>query len=190
MNLSDYLDTGLFLDHRITRGMVREAAAGQRFLNLFGYTGSFTVYAAAGGANSTTTVDLSNTYLEWAQRNLTLNQLVGHQHRFIREDAMGFLRADPNQPSYELAMVDPPTFSNSKTTDHFFDIQRDHVELLNRLSELMTPGGIIFFSSNFRRFKLTEEALRGVAIREISRQTVPPDFRNTRIHRTWKIILQ
>ncbi len=187
VNLSDYLDTGLFLDHRITRAMVREAAAGQRFLNLFGYTGSFTVYAADGGATSTTTVDLSNTYLEWAQRNLALNQLTGQQHRFVRDDAMQFLRAHPNQPGYDLALVDPPTFSNSKTTDNFFDIQRDHVELLNRLAELMTPGGVIFFSSNFRRFKLTEEALRGVTIREISRQTVPPDFRNTRIHRTWKI---
>ncbi len=188
VNLSDYLDTGLFLDHRITRGMVREAAAGKRFLNLFSYTGAFTVYAAAGGAKSTTTVDLSNTYLEWAQRNMTLNQLAGHEHRFVRDDAMSFLRAHPCLPSYDLALVDPPTFSNSKRTENFFDIQRDHVELLNRLVELMTPGGLVFFSSNFRRFKLAETQLRGVTIREISRQTVPPDFRNARIHRTWKII--
>ena len=142
MNLSDYLDTGLFLDHRITRAMVRDAAAGKRFLNLFGYTGSFTVYAAAGGATSTTTVDLSNTYLEWAQRNMTLNQLAGREHRFVRDDAMSFLRAHPCQPSYDLAVVDPPTFSNSKMTEDFFDVQRDHVELLNRLVELMTPGGL------------------------------------------------
>ena len=107
VNLSDYLDTGLFLDHRITRGMVREAAAGKRFLNLFGYTGSFTVYAAAGGAKSTTTVDLSNTYLEWAQRNMTLNQLAGHEHRFVRDDAMSFLRAHPCLPSYDLARGRP-----------------------------------------------------------------------------------
>jgi len=188
VNLSDYLDTGLFLDHRITRAMVREAAADKRFLNLFGYTGSFTVYAAAGGAKSTTTVDLSNTYLEWAQRNMALNQLSGQEHRFVRDDAMRFLRAHPSLPSYDLALVDPPTFSNSKMTEGFFDVQRDHVELLNRLVELMTPGGLVFFSSNFRRFKLAEEHLRGVTIRETSRQTVPPDFRNKRIHRTWKII--
>ena len=188
VNLSDYLDTGLFLDHRITRNMVREAAAGKRFLNLFGYTGSFTVYAAAGGAKSSTTVDLSNTYLDWAQRNMALNQLAGREHRFVRDDAMSFLRAHPSQPSYDLALVDPPTFSNSKRTEGFFDIQRDHVELLNRLMELMAPGGLIFFSSNFRRFKLAEQQLRGVTIRETSRQTVPLDFRNRRIHRTWKII--
>ena len=188
VNLSDYLDTGLFLDHRITRGMIRDAAAGKRFLNLFGYTGSFTVYAAAGGATSTTTVDLSNTYLEWAQRNMALNQLAGREHRFVRDDAMSFLRAHASQPSYDLALVDPPTFSNSKMTENIFDIQRDHVELINRLGELMTPGGLIVFSSNFRRFKLDEEQLRGATIHETSRQTVPPDFRNARIHRTWRII--
>ena len=187
-NLSDYLDTGLFLDHRITRGLVRDAAAGRRFLNLFAYTGSFTVYAAAGGATSTTTVDRSNTYLEWARRNMTLNQFAGHEHCFVRDDAMHFLRTHPRRPSYDLAVVDPPTFSNSKMAEDFFDIQRDHVELLNRLLELMTPGGIVFFSSNFRRFKLADADLRGATIREISRQTVPPDFRNTRIHRAWRII--
>jgi 23S rRNA G2069 N7-methylase RlmK/C1962 C5-methylase RlmI len=168
--------------------MVRDAASGKRFLNLFGYTGSFTVYAAAGGATSTTTVDLSNTYLEWAQRNMSLNQLAGREHRFVRDDALRFVRAHPILPSYDLAVVDPPTFSNSKRLEEFFDIQRDHVELLNRLLELMAPGGVIFFSTNFRRFKLAEEQIRGATIREISRQTVPPDFRNQRIHRTWKIL--
>ncbi|MHB1033713.1 MAG: bifunctional 23S rRNA (guanine(2069)-N(7))-methyltransferase RlmK/23S rRNA (guanine(2445)-N(2))-methyltransferase RlmL [Pirellulales bacterium] len=189
VNLSDYLDTGLFLDHRITRSMVRDLAAGKRFLNLFAYTGAFTVYAAAGGAKSTTTLDLSNTYLDWARRNMTLNGLTGPQHRFVRDDALGFLRHHPSQVTYDLAVVDPPTFSNSKKTDEFFDIQRDHVEMLNLLLDLMAPDGVVFFSTNFRRFKFAESEIpRARSIREISRQTVPPDFRNRRIHRCWRIV--
>jgi 23S rRNA (guanine2445-N2)-methyltransferase / 23S rRNA (guanine2069-N7)-methyltransferase len=189
VNLSDYLDTGLFLDHRITRSMVRDQAAGKRFLNLFGYTGSFTVYAAVGGAATTTTVDLSNTYLEWARDNLHLNGLLGRQHRFVRDDALSFLKFHPPGLLYDLAVVDPPTFSNSKKTDDVWDIQRDHAELLNRLVALMAPGGVIFFSTNSRRFKLAESELTGLAIREISRQTVPEDFRNERIHRCWRMIV-
>jgi 23S rRNA G2069 N7-methylase RlmK/C1962 C5-methylase RlmI len=187
VNLSDYVDTGLFLDHRITRGMVRSLAAGKHFLNLFAYTGSFSVYAAAGQAASTVTVDLSNTYLDWAQRNMTLNGLAGPRHEFVRDDAMGFLRSRGRRAMFDLAVVDPPTFSNSKKLDEFFDIQRDHVELLNRLMELMSPGGIVLFSTNFRRFKLAEAELHGVTVREISRQTVPPEFRNRRIHRCWRL---
>ncbi|HEX7377932.1 MAG TPA: bifunctional 23S rRNA (guanine(2069)-N(7))-methyltransferase RlmK/23S rRNA (guanine(2445)-N(2))-methyltransferase RlmL [Pirellulales bacterium] len=187
VNLSDYLDTGLFLDHRVTRSLVREDAAGKRFLNLFGYTGSFTVYAAAGGAQSTTTVDLSNTYLEWGQDNLRLNKLAAAKHRFVRDDAGGFLKHHRPGAAYDLAVVDPPTFSNSKKTDDIWDIQRDHVELLNRVIALMSPSGVIYFSTNSRRFKLDEPALAGVGIHEISRQTVPEDFRNRRIHRCWRI---
>ena len=187
VNLSDYLDTGLFLDHRITRGMVREAAAGKRFLNLFAYTGSFSVYAAAGGAASTVSVDLSNTYLDWAGRNMARNGFSGPDHELVRDDAMHFLQGRGLRASFDLAVVDAPTFSNSKALEDYWDIQRNHVELLNRLVELMTPGGIIFFSTNFRRFKLAEGEIRGVAIREISRQTVPPDFRNRRIHRCWRM---
>ncbi len=189
VNLSDYLDTGLFLDHRITRSMVREIAEGKRFLNLFGYTGAFSVYAAAGGAAATTTVDLSNTYLQWAQDNLQLNGLAGRRHRFVRDDALSFLKFHPAATLYDLAVVDPPTFSNSKKTDDVWDVQRDHVELLNQLIDLMAPGGIIFFSSNSRRFKLAADALNRVAIREISRQTVPEDFRNERIHRCWRMVV-
>ena len=133
VNLSDYLDTGLFLDHRIARGMVREAAAGKRFLNLFAYTGSFTVYAAAGGAASTVTVDLSNTYLDWAQRNMALNGFTGPDHEFIRDDAMTSCKAARGGPLFDLAVVDAPTFSNSKSLEDYWDIQRNHVELLNRL---------------------------------------------------------
>jgi 23S rRNA (guanine2445-N2)-methyltransferase / 23S rRNA (guanine2069-N7)-methyltransferase len=187
VNLSDYLDTGLFLDHRITRGMVREAATGKRFLNLFAYTGSFSVYAAAGGAASTVTVDLSYTYLDWAQRNMLHNGFQGRDHEFIRDDAMHFLQGHGRRAAFDLAVVDAPTFSNSKSLDDYWDIQRNHPELLNRLMELITPGGTIFFSTNFRRFKLAEAEIRGVTIHEISRQTVPPDFRNRRIHRCWRM---
>jgi 23S rRNA (guanine2445-N2)-methyltransferase / 23S rRNA (guanine2069-N7)-methyltransferase len=190
VNLSDYLDTGLFLDHRITRSLVRDAAAGKRFLNLFGYTGSFTVYAAAGGAASTTTVDLSNTYLQWAEDNLKLNALAGRQHRLVRDDAGSFLRFHRAGDTYDLAVVDPPTFSNSAKTDDIWDVQRDHANLLNRLIALMSPGGVIYFSSNSRRFKLDEGALADVTIREISRHTVPEDFRNRRIHRCWRLLVE
>ena len=188
VNLSDYVDTGLFLDHRVTRSMVREMAHGKRFLNLFGYTGAFTVYAVAGGAQSTATVDLSNTYLNWAQQNLVLNGLAAPEHRFVQADAMGFLAGLPEVPCYDLAVVDPPTFSNSKKTEHFWDVQRDHAGLLNRLLTRMVSGGVILFSTNFRRFKLTEADLQGAQVREISRQTVPADFRNKRVHRCWRMV--
>ncbi|HVC93361.1 MAG TPA: class I SAM-dependent methyltransferase [Pirellulales bacterium] len=188
VNLSDYLDTGLFLDHRITRSLVRDAADGKRFLNLFGYTGSFTVYAAAGGAAAATTVDLSNTYLDWAKENLRLNGVLDHRHAFVRDDARAFLEYHCPGRAYDLAVVDPPTFSNSKKTEHDWDIQRDHVELLTRVAELMSPGGTIFFSTNSRRFKFATDGIPDVTVREISRQTVPEDFRNQRIHRCWKLV--
>jgi 23S rRNA (guanine2445-N2)-methyltransferase / 23S rRNA (guanine2069-N7)-methyltransferase len=192
VNLSDYLDTGLFLDHRITRSFVRQAAQGKRFLNLFAYTGSFSVYAAAGGAVETVSVDLSSTYLQWAERNMKLNGLAGPQHSFIRDDALQFLIERGPRPrfdgaKFDLAVVDVPTFSNSKRLEEDWDVQRNHVELLTRLIAMMTPGGTIFFSTNYRRFKLDEHLLQGVTIREISRQTVPMDFRNRRIHRCWRM---
>ena len=183
VNLSDYVDTGLFLDHRITRGMVREQAAGKRFLNLFCYTGSFTVYAAAGGAAETTSVDLSNTYLDWAKRNFEVNGLSGQ--RLVRSDVLEFLERDTHE--YDLAVVDPPTFSNSKSFEGVWDVQREHVRLLQLLRRRMAPGGVIYFSTNFRRFKLDEAAVAGCQTHEISNQTVPPDFRNRRVHRCWRI---
>jgi 23S rRNA (guanine2445-N2)-methyltransferase / 23S rRNA (guanine2069-N7)-methyltransferase len=188
VNLSDYVDTGLFLDHRITRGMVREQAAGKRFLNLFCYTGAFTVYAAAGGALETTSVDLSNTYLDWARKNLTINNLLGDQHRFVRRDTLGFLREHPPGEHYDLAVADVPTYSRSKATEEDWDVQRDYPEVLNRLLALMPVGGVVYFSSNFRRLKFDEAAIPAATIREISRQTVPADFRNQRIHRAWRIV--
>jgi 23S rRNA (guanine2445-N2)-methyltransferase / 23S rRNA (guanine2069-N7)-methyltransferase len=189
INLSDYLDTGLSLDHRITRSMVRDLAAGKRLLNLFARTGAFSVYAAAGGATSTVSVEASDTYLQWAQRNMALNGLTGREHQFLRHDALGFLRSGGRRGAFDLAVVDPPTFSNRKTPEDSWDPQRDHAELLNRLAALMAPHGIIFFSTTSRRFKLAEAELRGLTVREISRQTVPPDFRNRRIHRAWRMTL-
>ncbi|MGD9126545.1 MAG: bifunctional 23S rRNA (guanine(2069)-N(7))-methyltransferase RlmK/23S rRNA (guanine(2445)-N(2))-methyltransferase RlmL [Planctomycetia bacterium] len=187
VNLSDYVDTGLFLDHRITRSMVRDAADGRRFLNLFAYTGSFSVYAAAGGAVSTRTVDLSNTYLDWARRNMTINGFDGPEHDFVRSDILEFL--DRDRDTYDLAVVDPPTYSRSKRTEQDWDVQRDHVELLHRLFARMNPGGIVYFSTNFRRFKFDESQFSGLMIREISKQTIPPEYRNQRIHRCWRLVL-
>lgn len=187
VNLSDYLDTGLFLDHRITREMVRKEAAGKRFLNLFAYTGSFSVYAAAGGAQSVTTVDLSNTYLDWAQDNMELNGFRGPQFEYVRSDVFRFLNALYDDEIFDLVVLDPPTFSNSKDLDDW-DVQRDHVEMLNLLISHLAPGGVIYFSNNNRRFKLDEDAIQGVFIREISNRTVPEDFRNKRIHRCWRMV--
>ncbi|MBX3385124.1 MAG: bifunctional 23S rRNA (guanine(2069)-N(7))-methyltransferase RlmK/23S rRNA (guanine(2445)-N(2))-methyltransferase RlmL [Phycisphaeraceae bacterium] len=241
VNLTDYIDTGLFLDHRLTRAMVRKEAQGKRFLNLFCYTGAFSVYAAAGGALHTTSVDLSNTYLDWAHRNFALNGMGGRvcrdrepsaksPHALIRSGVMEFLTSARN--TYDLMIIDPPTFSNSKSTDADWDVQTHHTELLTRAAHLLGPGGVIYFSTNFRRFKLDEEALsalridhppttparngaahkassghgaggagsggsggsggegeHALSIREISRQTVPPEYRNTRIHRCWRMSL-
>jgi 23S rRNA (guanine2445-N2)-methyltransferase / 23S rRNA (guanine2069-N7)-methyltransferase len=188
VNLSDYLDTGLFLDHRITRDMVRKEAKGCRVLNLFCYTGSFTVYAADGGAASTTSVDLSNTYLQWAGVNLALNGMGAGKHDLVRSDVMDFLRYQPSDLVFDLAVVDPPTFSNSKQTVEDWDVQRDYVELLNQVLARMTPGGIVYFSTNYRRFKMDESLFDVQEFREISNKTVPEDFRNKRIHRCWRIV--
>lgn len=189
VNLSDYVDTGLFLDHRIARGKVRDESAGKRVLNLFAYTGAFTVYALDGGATQTTTVDLSANYLEWAEVNLRLNGFEpSDAHRLIRADSREFVAGLPREPLFDLAVVDPPTFSNSKRLDDDWETQRDAVPLLNELAKRMSRGGLVYFSTNFRRFKLDEASLDGYAVREISKQTVPEDFRNKRIHRCWRLV--
>jgi 23S rRNA G2069 N7-methylase RlmK/C1962 C5-methylase RlmI len=189
VNLSDYIDTGLFLDHRITRDMVRGVSAGKRFLNLFAYTGAFSVYAAAGGAAEVVTVDWSNTYLQWAQRNMRLNGFESPRHRFVRSDAVSFVADLPLAPQFDLAVVDPPTFSNSKRTEAVWDVQRDSAPLLRSLLARMSPGGVIYFSNNFRGFKMEPGELGPVAsVHEISNQTVPPNYRNRKIHRCWRIV--
>ena len=192
VNLSDYLDTGLFLDHRITRSLVRDESAGRRMLNLFAYTGAFSVYAAAGGAKSTTTVDLSNTYLDWARENMAINGFDGSEHRFVRSDAPSFLLDYPPGSVWDLAVVDPPTFSNSKMVEGDWDVLTRHVKLLTNLAQRMSPGGVIYFSNNFRRFKLDEPALAeaGLSVREITNKTIPEDFRNKRIHRCWRLLCE
>ncbi len=185
VDLESYLDTGLFLDHRQTRDMVRTLSDGKRVLNLFCYTGSFTTYAADGNATSTTSVDWSQRYLDWTQDNLKLNDLDGKKHRLVKADAMTFLRDLHPDVRYDLAVVDPPTFSNSKALNHDWNIQRDHIELLERVTQHMTPNGLVLFSSNFRRLRFQGDKL-SYQFREISSQTVPEDFRNRRIHRCWK----
>lgn len=183
VNLSDYVDTGLFLDHRITRAMVRERSQGRRVLNLFSYSGSFTVYAAAGGAERTTTVDLSATYLDWAERNLLLNGFDDPRHELVQADAMGFLESLEHDERFDLMVIDPPTYSNSKRTEEDWDVQERHTALLAAAGAHLEPGGMIYFSTNFRKFKPAfPESLRA---REISHQTVPADFRNKKIHRCW-----
>lgn len=185
VNLWDYLDTGLFLDHRPLRARVRELARGKRFLNLFCYTGSVSVYAAAGGAAATTSVDLSNTYLEWASSNLTLNGYAGPPHRLVQADAQAFV--DHDRGIYDLIFVDPPTFSNSKRAEDF-DVQRDHVRLLLACARRLAPGGLILFSNNYRRFELDAAALSSLAVRDISAATIPFDFeRDAKIHRAWEL---
>jgi len=193
INLTDYVDTGLFLDHRVTRSMVRDEAKGKDFLNLFAYTGSFSVYAAAGGASSTTTVDLSKNYLQWAKDNLEVNGLTSVMNRFLAEDTLEFLdtAGDDKRQRFDLAIVDPPTFSNSKKTEEDWEVQSRHVELLSKVHAVMRMKGVVYFSTNFRRFKLDEEELNDLfEIREISKQTVPEDFRNRRIHRCWRLVVK
>jgi 23S rRNA (guanine2445-N2)-methyltransferase / 23S rRNA (guanine2069-N7)-methyltransferase len=189
VNFDDYLDTGLFLDHRLTRARLRDAAAGKRFLNLFAYTGTATVYAAAGNADSTTTVDLSRTYLDWAQRNLALNGISGRRHASVQADCREWLQASAGEPArYDLIFLDPPTFSNSKRMEGVLDVERDHPTLIDGCVRLLAPDGLIVFSTNAQRFKLDESLTARYDVRDISAATLPRDFeRNPRIHRCFEI---
>ncbi|ADM98932.1 23S rRNA m2G2445 methyltransferase [Dickeya dadantii 3937] len=186
VNLTDYLDTGLFLDHRIARRMLGEMSNGKDFLNLFAYTGSASVHAGLGGARSTTTVDMSRTYLEWAEKNLRLNGLTGRQHRLIHADCLAWMRETHEQ--FDLIFIDPPTFSNSKRMDESFDVQRDHLMLMTQLKRILRPGGIIMFSNNKRGFQMDQAGLAalGLEAKEITAQTLSQDFaRNRQIHNCW-----
>ena len=193
-NLSDYVDTGLFLDHRITRSLVRDEAAGRRFLNLFGYTGSFSVYAAAGGAVETTSVDLSNTYLDWTRTNLARNGFKdASRHRTVRDESRAFLehRARRHEPPFDLVVVDPPTYSRSARSEAAWDVQQDHPDLLELVARNLSPGGIVYFSTNFRRFQFAQERIEALfSVREITSRTIPEDFRNERIHRAWRLVVK
>lgn len=185
VNLDAYLDTGLFLDHRNTRKRVRGEAAGKRFLNLFSYTGAFSVYAAAGGARETVTVDMSNTYLDWAGRNFGLNGMSFVQNKRVREDVFAFLReALERREKFDLIVCDPPSFSNSKKMEGVLDVQRDHVWLIESCLAMLTPGGVLYFSNNLRSFKMDESLL--AQCKNLSAQSVPEDFRNKRIHQCFR----
>ncbi len=188
VNLEAYLDTGLFLDHRNTRKRVREEAAGKRFLNLFAYTGSFTVYAANGGAVSSETVDMSNTYQDWSRRNFELNGLDADRHQLVRADVFQYLEdAVDAGKRFDLIVMDPPTFSNSKKMQDILDVQRDHVWLIDYAMALLAPGGTLYFSNNLRSFELDDRLAEDYLIRDISAQSVPEDFRNRKIHQCWQL---
>jgi 23S rRNA (cytosine1962-C5)-methyltransferase len=187
VNLEAYLDTGLFLDHRNTRAMVAEEARGNRFLNLFCYTGSFTVYAATAGAAASVSVDLSNTYLEWARRNFTLNGIGTGEHALERADVLEWLEdAARARRRFDLIVLDPPAFSTSKAMTGTLDVQRDHPVLLDACAELLAAGGVLYFSTNLRTFRLDPHAGAGLTGADISARSVPEDFRNRRIHACWR----
>ena len=176
INLTNYLDTGLFLDHRVTRKMVFDKARDKRVLNLFCYTGSFSVYAAKAGAKRVTSIDLSKTYLQWAQDNFTINLLKNtNDYEFMHADVVQYLKTiAPN--SYDIIVMDPPTFSNSKRMDDFLDIQRDHVQLINDCLKILVPNGLLYFSTNFTKFILNEEQIHSTQIKDITKATTPFDF--------------
>lgn len=188
VNLTDYLDTGLFLDHRIARHMLGKMSKDKDFLNLFSYTGTASVHAGLGGARSTTTVDMSRTYLEWAERNLRLNGLTGRQHRLMQADCLSWLRE--SDETFDLIFIDPPTFSNSKRMEEDFDVQRDHIMLMRNLKRLLRAGGTVMFSNNKRGFKMDLEGLAslGLKAQDITQKTLSQDFaRNRQIHNCWLI---
>lgn len=186
VNFDDYLDTGLFLDHRITRQRLRARSANKKFLNLFAYTGSATIYAAAGGARDTVSVDLSYTYLDWARRNLHLNGFGAAQHELVQADARQWLKTAP--PGFDLIFLDPPTFSNSARMQGVLDIQRDHADLVHACMRLLAKDGLLVFSTNAQKFKLEPALAARYAINDISRNTLPPDFeRNPKIHSCFEL---
>lgn len=190
VNLADYLDTGLFLDHRITRGRVREASAGKRVLNLYAYTGSFTVYAAAGGATAITTVDASPRYLEWAADNLRLNRLERKGQRFVAEDTFVFLeQAQARKEQWDLVVCDPPSYSTPGASKAAapFDVMVDHPALLTAVAGVLAPGGSVWFSTNHQAFLPRLEGLPYQGVEELTRSTLPEDFRGREPHRVWRL---
>jgi len=175
VNLTDFLDTGLFIDHRITRRMVAKQSAGKRVLNLFCYTGSFSVYAAQGGASEIVSVDLSNTYLDWAQKNMQLNKFTDQRYSYVKADVLQWLPKVPNE-YFDLIVLDPPTFSNSKMMKDVFDIQEMHVELINECLSKLKEDGVLYFSTNARKFEMRTEEMKG-QVENITTATIPFDFK-------------
>lgn len=188
VNLVDYLDTGLFLDHRETRQLVSNGAKGKRLLNLFAYTCSFSVHAAAKGAVFTKSVDMSNTYTKWGRDNFILNGIALKHHPIVREDYLRFLEEELHTGTkYDIIVIDPPTISRSKKMDKMFDIQIDYIPLISDALQLLTKDGVIFFSTNSRQFRFDETRFEGCTIQDISKKTLPIDFHDPKIHRCWKI---
>lgn len=188
INLETHLDSGLFLDHRSTRALVAKRARDKRFLNLFAYTGSFTVYAAGGGAKSSLTIDLSNTYTEWARRNLKLNEIDLLAHRLERADVFSWLRlAEARSEEFDLIVLDPPSFSNSKKMAGVLDVQRDHPWLIRQCLGLLSRHGELFFSTNLRTFEMDQQVQTRAQFEEITARSIPEDFRDRKIHRCWHI---
>jgi 23S rRNA (cytosine1962-C5)-methyltransferase len=188
VNLTDYLDTGLFLDHRITRQMVAAEAKDTHFLNLFSYTSSFSVYAAAAGAKTVTSVDLSKTYLAWSEDNFAINLLKNPvDYQFVHADVKQYLKTLPAN-HFDLVVMDPPTFSNSKRMKDILDIQRDHVELINDVLRAMKPGGILYFSTNFTQFIIDIENINSDQIKDITKATTPFDFEGRLKRWCYKIV--
>ena len=188
LNLTDYLDTGLFLDHRITRQMVQVEAKDTEFLNLFSYTSSFSVYAAAAGAKNVTSVDLSKTYLSWSEENFALNKLINIvAYQFVHADVKQYLKTLPSN-KYDLVVMDPPTFSNSKRMKSVLDIQLDHVTLINDVLRAMKTGGILYFSTNYSKFILETDKIHSTQIKDITKATTPFDFEGRLKRWCYKII--
>jgi 23S rRNA (cytosine1962-C5)-methyltransferase len=176
VNLTDYLDTGLFLDHRVTRQLVRGQCAGKKMLNLFAYTGSFSVYAAAGQAAEVVTADLSKTYLQWAERNMALNEFVDEQrYKFLHADVKQYLQTITHR-YFDIIVMDPPTFSNSKRMEDILDVQQDHVTLINQCLDGLVEGGVLYFSTNYTRFVLEKDKINSGNIKDITKATTPFDF--------------
>lgn len=188
INLTDYLDTGLFLDHRNARKIIMETAKDKVVLNLFSYTASFSVYAAAGGAKSSVTVDMSNTYTEWGKKNFQINKISTRVHKILRDDCIKFIEDEIfTDHRYDLVILDPPTISRSKKMTGMFDVNRDYVELLNKIAKILNPGGKILFSNNSLRFKMNFELLPDFKIEDITAKTLPHDFKNKKIHKAWML---
>lgn len=186
VNLYDYLDTGIFLDHRPIRQKIFKMADGKKFLNLFCYTGSVSVFAALGGAR-TTSVDMSQTYLRWAQDNFSLNKIEFDDHSFVNADVLDWLRINKNQKTFDLIFLDPPTFSNSKKMEDSFEVERDQDFLVNACMEMLNPGGVLYFSNNKRKFKLSEKILSNYSVKDITEESIPQDFHDKKIHNCYEI---
>lgn len=188
VNLHDYLDTGLFLDHRPMRQKIYKSAKDKSFLNLFCYTGSVSVFAALGGASKTTSVDMSATYINWAKENFELNKLPVAQHQFVQENALAYLEKAPrNEERFDMIFLDPPTFSNSKRMEDVFEVEKDQDFLVFSCLDILNPGGVLYFSNNKRKFKLSDKIVAETNVKDITEMSIPMDFHDQKIHRCFEI---